>query len=108
MFRSGNWRLPAAIGAAGTAVAVLATVGLTGVASASRVHHNGRVHDVSGGVIRYAEGPGSPANYIFPETSTANQSVANNPQFIDLMWPEVYLASPTEPTLDYAHSMAYP
>ncbi len=108
MFRPGQWRAPVALAAAGTALAVAATVGLTGVASASRVQHNGRVHDVSGGVIKYAELPGSSANYIFPETSTANQSLYNNSQFINLMWPLVYRLAPDQPTLDYAHSMANP
>jgi peptide/nickel transport system substrate-binding protein len=108
MFRSGNWRTPVAIGAAGAALVAVATVGLTGVASAARVHHSARVHNVSGGVIKYAELPTSSANYIFPETSTANQSLYNNSQFINLMWPLMYLPTPTQPTLDYAHSMANP
>ena len=108
MFRPGQWRAPVALAAAGTALAVAATIGLTGVASASRVQHNGQVHDVSGGVIKYAELPGSAANYIFPETSTANQSLYNNSQFINLMWPLVYRPAPDQPTLDYPHSMADP
>ena len=108
MFRSGNWRTPVAIGAAGAALVAVATVGLTGVASASHVHHSARVHNVSGGVIKYAELPTSSANYIFPETSTANQSLYNNSQFINLMWPLIYRPSPDQPTLDYAHSMANP
>ena len=108
MFRSGNWRTPVAIGAAGAALVAVATVGLTGVASASHVHHSARVHNVSGGVIKYAELPTSSANYIFPETSTANQSLYNNSQFINLMWPLIYRPSPDQPTLDYARSMANP
>ena len=108
MFRSGNWRTPVAIGAAGVALVAVATASLTGVASASRVHHSARVHNVSGGVIKYAEQPTASANYIFPETSTANQSLYNNSQFINLMWPLMYLPTPNEPTLDYAHSMADP
>jgi peptide/nickel transport system substrate-binding protein len=108
MFRSGKWRVPVAIGAAGAALVAGATVGLTGVASASKVHNSSRTHQVTGGVIKYAELPTSSANYIFPETSTANQSLYNNSQFINLMWPLIYLPSPDQPTLDYAHSMAYP
>ena len=103
MFRSGNWRLPVAIGAASAVLVGAATVGLTGVASASKVRH-----DVSGGVIKFAEIPAGSPNYIFPETSTANQSLYNNSQFINLMWPLMYLPTPNEPTLDYAHSMANP
>ncbi len=108
MFRSGNWRLPVAIGAASAVLVGAATVGLTGVASASKVRHSARVHDVSGGVIKFAEIPAGSPNYIFPETSTANQSLYNNSQFINLMWPLMYLPTPNEPTLDYAHSMANP
>ncbi len=108
MFRSGNWRVPVAIGAASAALVAGVTVGLTGVASASKVHHNSRVHEVSGGVIKFAESAGASPNYIFPETSTANQSLYNNSQFINLMWPLIYTPTPDQPTLDYAHSMANP
>jgi len=109
MFRTGHWRAPVAVAAAaGVALVGVATVGLTGVASASRMHHNARVYDVTGGVIKYAELPTSSANYIFPETTSANQSLYNNSQFINLMWPLIYLPSPDQPTLDYAHSMANP
>ena len=108
MFRSGKWRVPVAIGAASAALVAGATVGLTGVASASKVHHNARAHQVTGGVIKYAEGPATPPNYIFPETSTANQSLYNNSQFINLMYPPIYPPAPTQPVLDYAHAMANP
>jgi peptide/nickel transport system substrate-binding protein len=107
MFRSGKWRVPVALGAAAATLAG-ATVGLTGVASASRVHENARVHEVSGGVIRYAEAAGASPNYIFPVTTGAVQTLYNIYQFINLMWPLVYLPTPDQPTLDYAHSMAYP
>ena len=59
-------------------------------------------------MIKFAEIPAGSPNYIFPETSTANQSLYNNSQFINLMWPLMYLPTPNEPTLDYAHSMANP
>ena len=108
MFRSGKWRTPVAIGAAGATLVAGATVALTGVASAAKVHNGARVHNVSGGVIKYAELPGSAANYIFPETSTANQSLYNNSQFINLMYPLIYMPSPDQPTLDYKNSMANP
>ena len=61
-----------------------------------------------GGVIKFAEEPGGTPNYIFPETTAAEQSLYNIYQFINLMWPLIYLPTPDEPTLDYAHSMAYP
>jgi peptide/nickel transport system substrate-binding protein len=108
MFRYGKWRAPVAIGAASAALVAGVTVGLTSVASASKVHHNSRTHEVTGGTITYAELPGTPPDYILPETSSANQSLYNNSQFINLMWPLVYTPSPDQPTLDYAHSMAYP
>ncbi|HET9060199.1 MAG TPA: ABC transporter substrate-binding protein, partial [Acidimicrobiales bacterium] len=60
------------------------------------------------GVIKYAESPGANPNYIFPETSTANQSIYNNSQFINLMWPLIYTPAPVEPVMDYKNSMAYP
>lgn len=108
MFRSGNWRMPVAIGMASAALVAGATLGAMSVASASnKVHHNARAHAAStGGVITYAEGPATPPNYIFPETSTANQSLYNNSQFINLMYPPAYLPNPNEPVLDYKHSMA--
>jgi peptide/nickel transport system substrate-binding protein len=60
------------------------------------------------GIIKYAEEPGGSPNYIFPETSSANQSLYNNSQFINLMWPLVYTPAPVEPVMDYKNSMAYP
>jgi peptide/nickel transport system substrate-binding protein len=104
MGRFGKWRTLAAAGAASVALVAVGTGGFAGGASAS----TNRAQAASATVIKYAELPGSSANYIFPETSTANQSLYNNSQFINLMYPLVYLPSPTEPTLDYAHSMAYP
>ena len=105
MFRSGNWRLPVAIGAASAVLVGAATVGLTGIAE--RVEGASR-RGQRGGVIKFAEMPAGSPNYIFPETSTANQSLYNIDQFINLMWPFIYLPTPDEPTLDYAHSMANP
>jgi peptide/nickel transport system substrate-binding protein len=105
MFRSGNWRLPVAIGAASAVLVGAATVGLTGVASASKVRHNARAHDVSGGVIKFAEEEAAPPNYIFPATTSANASVYNDEQFSNLMWPLLYRPLPNEPGNDYAHSM---
>ena len=105
MRRFAQWRGPVALTAAAAALVAMGTVGLAGGAGASAA---ARPQVVQGGTIKYAEGPGTPANYIFPETSTANQSLYNNSQFINLMWPLIYLPAPGEPTLDYAHSMADP
>jgi len=79
-------------------------------ASASKTHRveKAQATPTTGGIIKYAEGPGTPPNYIFPETSSANQSLYNNSQFINLMYPALYQPTPDEPTLDYAHSMANP
>ena len=101
MGRFGTWRVVSAATASVALIAV-ATVGVTGGAGASTTHSQ----IVMGGVIKYAEAASAPPNYIFPETSSANQSLYNNSQFINLLYPELYLPTPDQPTLDYAHSMA--
>ncbi|MGH9104969.1 MAG: ABC transporter substrate-binding protein [Acidimicrobiales bacterium] len=114
MGRFGKWRAAAGVAAAGVSLVAGTTVALAGgagAASATPVSTSAaqaaRAPQVKkGGVIKFAEGPATPANYIFPETSTANQSVYNNNQFINLMYEGLYLPSPNQPTLDYAHSMA--
>jgi len=105
-----HWRAPVGVAAAAATLVAMATVGLAGGAGASGLVTATRpaVVQAQGGVIKYAEGPGTPANYIFPETSSAYQSLYNNSQFINLMYPLLYLPSPDQPTLDYARSMAYP
>ncbi|MGC8626743.1 MAG: ABC transporter substrate-binding protein [Acidimicrobiales bacterium] len=110
MAASSHWRAPVGIAAAAAALVAMATVGFAGGANASGLVSATRPAAVQaqGGVIKYAEGPGTPANYIFPETSSAYQSLYNNSQFINLMYPLLYLPSPNQPTLDYARSMAYP
>jgi peptide/nickel transport system substrate-binding protein len=108
MFRSGQRRALIATAAASTALAVVATMGLTGVASASRVHESGQAQVIRGGVIKYAEFSGGAPNYILPVTPANVGSLYNIYQFINLMWPLIYLPSPYQPTLDYARSMAYP
>jgi peptide/nickel transport system substrate-binding protein len=108
MFRSGQRRALIATAAASTALALAATAGLTGVASASRVHQSGQAKVIHGGVIKYAEAAGASANYILPVTPSADGSLYNIYQFINLMWPLIYLPNPYQPTLDYARSMAYP
>jgi peptide/nickel transport system substrate-binding protein len=113
MRRLGQGRASVAIGAAAATLMAGAMIGgLAGGAGAAGVAGTrtaaGGPQIASGGVIKYAELPTSSANYIFAETSTANQSLYNNSQFINLMWPLVYRPAPDQPVLDYAHSMAYP
>ena len=80
-----------------------------GGASASTVAKAAAIEPqaTTGGVIKYAESPGANPNYILPLTTSATQSLYNIDQFFNLMWPLVYLPTPTQPTLDYANSMAY-
>ena len=104
MRRSGHWRAAAGAAAAGGALMAVGVVGLPGVASAT-----GRmVQAAKASTVTYAEYAGAAPNYIFPETSTANQSLYNNSQFINLMYPLVYLPDPYQPVMDYNRSMAYP
>jgi peptide/nickel transport system substrate-binding protein len=79
-----------------------------GGASATTSHPALRPQAATGGIIKFGETPGSPPNYIFPETSSANQSLYNNSQFINLMYPLLYLPDPNQPVLDYNRSMALP
>ncbi len=95
---------------AGAALIAGLTVGIAGGGAASAATRASAVprNLQRGGVIKFAEGPGTPPNYIFPETTATYQSLYNVDQFINLMYPLVYLPTPGQPTLDYAHSMAYP
>lgn len=91
--------------------AALATTGVIlagGAAAAAAPRPVNRPAQAQSGVIKYAESPGASPNYIFPETSSANQSLYNNSQFINLMWPLIYTPAPVEPVMDYKDSMAYP
>ena len=93
----------------GAIAVAIGTVGtFAGGASAATAHAALHPQAARGGVIKFAESPSAPPNYIFPETSTANQSLYNNSQFINLMYPLVYLPDPYQPTLDYNRSMAEP
>lgn len=102
MIRRGHWRAMAAAAVAGSALIAVGTVGLPSVAGASTRHAS------SGAVITYAETPGGYPNYIFPVTPESSGSLYNIDQFMNFMWPLIYLPSPNQPTMDYAHSMAYP
>lgn len=99
----------AAVAVSAALVAVTA-VGLAGGAGASGVARTASAEPqvTMGGVLKYAESPGAAPNWILPLTTSPTQSLYNIDQFFNLMWPLIYLPTPTEPTLDYAHSMAYP
>ncbi len=102
-------RVPSARGlvaaAAGVMVAGATIAGFVGAPAALAAKQAGVQR---GGVIKFAEQPEAAPNYIFPETTSANQTLFNNSQFINLMYPFLYAPSPDQPTLDWAHSMAYP
>jgi len=110
MLRIGHLRTSVAAGAVSAALVGVTVVGLAGGAGSAAAASVTRVPagTAAGGVIRYAEAASGNPNYIFPETSAAEQSSYNIDQFLNLMWPLVYLPNPDEPTLDYTHSMAYP
>ncbi len=81
-------------------------LGLAGAAgTAGAASRTQRPSIKMGGTVKYAESPSAPPNYIFPETTTANQSLYNNSQFINLMWPLLYLPLPDQPNNDYARSI---
>ncbi|MCL6092009.1 MAG: ABC transporter substrate-binding protein [Actinobacteria bacterium] len=104
MRSNGHWRAMVGAAAAGSALMAVGVVGLPGVASATV----GRLEAGSGSIVSFAEQAGAAPNYIFPETTSANQSLYNDSQFINLMYPLVYLPNPYQPTMDYSRSMAYP
>src|SRR5579863_7567648 len=103
--------LRAAVGAGALSVALVGVTvaGLAGGTDASASANLTRTPAAiaPGGVVKFAEGAGANPDYIFPETTAPEQSLANIYQFINLMWPLVYLPNPDEPSLDYKHSMAY-
>jgi peptide/nickel transport system substrate-binding protein len=96
------------LAAAGVGVALTATsLGLIGAgAGAAGAASTSRSAQSSGGVIKLAEAPGGPPNYIFPVTDENQQSLYNVDQFINLMYPLLYVPDPSAPANDYAHSMA--
>jgi peptide/nickel transport system substrate-binding protein len=103
MKRQGDWRTTVGVAAAGGALLALGVTGLPGVASAASTKHA-----PAGAVITYAEAAGGSPNYIFPVTPVSNGSLYNIDQFMNFMWPLIYLPYPYQPTMDYQHSMAYP
>jgi len=93
--------------AAVTAAAAMIATG-SGVALATGAGASTLRAQQAGSVITYAEQPGASANYILPLDTVATGSLYNIDQFQNFMWPLIYLPTPDQPTLDYAHSMAYP
>lgn len=106
MKRSGHWRAMAGAAAAGSALMAVGVVGLPGVASAT----GKKVAAAERSTVTFTpnNGSGASPNYIFPETTTANQSIDNNSMFFNLLYPYVYLPDPYQPKMDYNRSMAYP
>jgi peptide/nickel transport system substrate-binding protein len=102
-----SWRTLAVAAASATLASGAATT-FAGGAGATGVNGHVLRPQATGGVVKYAESPGAAPNYIFPVTTATQQSIYNIYQFINLMWPLIYLPNPYQPTLDYAHSMAYP
>jgi len=102
----GHWRAMGAVAAAGSALLAVGVVGLPGVASAGTA----KAEASQGTVVTYTpnNGSGAAPNYIFPETTSANQSIYNDSQFLNLLYPYIYLPDPYQPVMDYNRSMAYP
>jgi peptide/nickel transport system substrate-binding protein len=63
------------------------------------------VHAANNTVVTFAEQPGVSPNYIFPETTSATQSIANNDQFINLLYPPLYSPAANQPEVDFANSI---
>ncbi len=75
-------------GAGSVAVAMVVTLGLANIASASK-SHVGKPHAIVGGVVKWAEAPSAVPNFIFPYTPPAYFS-ATNGALIDTMWRPLY------------------
>jgi peptide/nickel transport system substrate-binding protein len=60
-----------------------------------------------GGVVTYAEPQGGGPTFIFPISDEAHATVANGPQFDDLMWRPLYWpTNGASPTIDFSRSLA--
>jgi len=110
MLRITHLRAAVAAGALSVALVGVTVAGLAGGTDASAAANLTRMPAAiaPGGVVKFAEEAGGNPDYIFAETTAPQQSLANIYQFINLMWPLVYLPNPGQPSLDYNHSMAYP
>jgi peptide/nickel transport system substrate-binding protein len=65
----------------------------------------------SGGIITFAEQPGSPPTYIFPLYDGANSGNNNITYLQPLMWLPLYWfghSNSAQATINYPESMAYP
>ena len=99
-------RILASVSAICSACAVSAVIG-TGVVGAAPAHHAAK----SGGVITFAEQPGSPPTYIFPLYNGANSQNSDITYLQPLMWlPLYWFGHPTSSaaTINYKLSMAEP
>jgi peptide/nickel transport system substrate-binding protein len=99
----GHWKAMAGAAAAGSALMAVGLSGSPAVTSAAAAS----THASQGSLVTYAEYAGTSPDYIFPETTSANQSLYNNSQFLNLLYPYVYLPDPYQPVMDYNRSMAY-
>ncbi|MGA8296444.1 MAG: ABC transporter substrate-binding protein, partial [Acidimicrobiales bacterium] len=75
-------------GAGAISVAMLATLGLASVASASKSHTT-KPHAISGGVVKWAEAPSAIVNFINPYLPPAYFS-ATNGAFINVLYRPLY------------------
>lgn len=89
----------------GAGALLLAACGSSSPSGGGSTTTTGSAKPQKGGVIKFAEGPATPPNYIFPVEPTANTTLYNDSQFINLMWPLMYQPLPNQPGNDYAHSI---
>jgi peptide/nickel transport system substrate-binding protein len=98
-----NCRRALAVAAGLSAVLLAACSASTGTSSAGK--------PVSGGVVTFAEQPGSPPTYIFPLYDGANSGNNNITYLQPLMWLPLYWfghSDSDQATINYPESMAYP
>jgi peptide/nickel transport system substrate-binding protein len=91
-------------------VGVVVALGLLGAGAAASGAAGGRPQ-ASGGVITFAEQPGSPPTYIFPLYDGANSGNNNITYLQPLMWLPLYWfghADSAAATVNYPLSIAYP
>jgi peptide/nickel transport system substrate-binding protein len=94
---------------AGVAVAagalLLAGYGTASASSAPLSHVSRGVHAVRGGTVTFADSPDNSPNWIFPVLTGATDTVANG-DFMSLLYEGLWQANFTQPTINYANSIA--
>jgi peptide/nickel transport system substrate-binding protein len=60
---------------------------------------------IAGGTVRYAEPVGGNPNYIFPVDPSVDATFANLSWFQNLLYKPLYVASLSEPTINYSRSI---